>query len=93
MNLPAFLAATGLRTNFTSTHRDPLDAARKFLDKHGTTAEGQALRKVLKALAATSGDFAESEIFLLGTESLTLVKALAEAQVEGRYAEADWLMF
>ena len=46
--------------------------------------------KMLKALAETSGDFAESELSLFSTETLTLVKALAEARIEGRYAEADW---
>ena len=91
MDLPAFIAAASRRTRFTSTHRDPLQAARNFIDQHGATAEGRALCKVLKALAATSGDFAESELFLFSTETLTLVAALAEARMEGRYAEAEWL--
>jgi hypothetical protein len=93
MDLPAFIAAAARRTRSTSTHRDPLLAARQFIDQHGTTLEGQALRKMLKALTVMRGDFAESELFLFSTESLTLVKALVEARIEGRYAEADWLMF
>ncbi len=91
MDLPAFIAAAGRRTRFTSTHRDPLKAALNFLDEHGETSEGQALRKMLKALAVMHGEFAESELILFSTETLTLVKALADARMEGRYAEADWL--
>ena len=91
MNLPAFIAAAACRTSFTSTHRDPLQAARQFICRHGGIAESQALRKVLTVLAETRGEFAESELFLFSTETLTLIKALAEARIEGRYAETDWL--
>lgn len=91
MDLPAFIAAAARRTRFTSTHRDPLQAARRFIEQHGATAEGRALQKMLKALAATHGEFAEPELLLFSTETLTLIKALAEARMEGRYAEADWL--
>lgn len=93
MNLAEFIAAIGRRTRFTSTHRDPLQAARQFIDQHGATPEGRVLRKMLEVLAATRGDFAESELSLFSTETLTLVKALAEARIEGRYAEADWQTF
>jgi len=91
VDLPAFIAAAGRRTRFTSTHRDPLQAARQFIAEHGATTEGLALGKALEALAAMHGDFAESDLYLFGTETLTLIKALAEARMEGRYAEADWL--
>jgi len=93
MDLAAFIAAAGRRTRFSSTHRDPMIAAWFFLGRYGETAEGQALRKVLRALAATRGDFAESELALFSTETLTLITALAEARYQGRYPEADWLMF
>jgi hypothetical protein len=92
MDLPAFIAAAARRTRFTSTHRDPLQAARQFIDQRSATPEGRAPRKMLKALAATRGDFAEPELFL-STETLTPVKALAEARIKGRYAETDWLTF
>ena len=93
MNLAAFLAAASRRTSFTSTHRDPLQAARQFIKEHGATAEGRALHNVLKALAAKEGEFDESELFLFSTETLTLIKALGEARMEGRYDEAEWLKF
>jgi len=93
MDLAAFIAAAARRTRFTSTHRDPLQAARLFIDQHGATAEGQALRKMLKALAAMHGEFAESELSAFSTETLTLIKVLADARIEGRYAEEEWLTF
>jgi len=93
VNLPAFIAAAGKRTARTSTHRDPLAATSLYLGAHGDTAEGQALRKVIRALAATSGEFAEAELWLFSTDTLTLVLALAEARTQGRYPEADWLAF
>ena len=89
MQLAAFIAAAGRRTAFTSTHRDPLQAVRTFLDEHGATAEGQALRKVIRALIATHGESAESELVLFGTETLMLVTALADARMEGRYTELE----
>ena len=91
MDLAAFIAASARRTHLTSTYRDPLRAARQFIDQHGETAEGQALRQMVKALAAARGDFAESELQLLSTETLTLINALVEARMEGRYAEDEWL--
>ena len=93
MDLPAFLAAAARRTAFTSTHRDPLLAAREFIDQYGATAEGWALHNVLRALAAMHGEFDESELWLFSTETLTLIKALAEARVEGRYSEMEWRTF
>lgn len=93
MELAAFLAAAARRTRFTSTHRDPLQAARRFIERHGATTEGQALRRVLKCLATKRGEFAESELSTFSTKTLVLIKALAEARTEGRYAEKDWLEF
>ena len=39
MDLAKFIAAASRRTAFTSTHRDPLAAARQFFDQHSDTAE------------------------------------------------------
>ena len=90
MNAAAFLAAVRRRTRFTLAHDDPLAAAWRFLDEHGETGEGQALRKVIRTLAATDGEFAESEVWLFSAETISLVDALVEARLEGRYPELDW---
>jgi len=93
LNLAAFIAAVKGRTRFTSTARDPLEAARHFIDQHGETAEGQALRRVIRALAATSGDLPESDLWLFSTDTLTLIDALVDARIKGRYPDTDWLAF
>jgi len=90
MDAAGFFAVVRRRTTFTSTHRDPLAAACRFINQRGDTAEAQALRKVIKALAAQEGEFAESEVWLFGTEAITLVAALVDARMEGRYTEIEW---
>lgn len=90
MDAAAFFASVRRRTAFTSTHRDPLAAARQYINHHGDTAEVQALRKVIKALAAKEGEFAESEVWLFGIETIALVAALVDARMEGRYTEIEW---
>jgi len=67
-----------------------LAAARHFIDKRGDTAEAQVLRKAIKALAAKEGEFAESGVWLFGTEAITLVAALVDAPMDGRYTEIEW---
>jgi TPP-dependent pyruvate/acetoin dehydrogenase alpha subunit len=90
MDAATFFAAVRRRTRATSTARDPLTEARHFLEQHGDTAEAQALRKVIKALAAKEGEFSESEVWLFGTEAITLVAALVDARIEERYSEIEW---
>ncbi len=90
MDLAAFIAAVSRRTRFTSMHRDQLLAAKQFIAQHGATAEGRALLNVLKALAAKEGEFDESELYLFSTQTLTLVKALAEARVGGMGRRSGW---
>ncbi|MBE0627122.1 MAG: hypothetical protein IH606_20170 [Burkholderiales bacterium] len=90
MNAATFLAAIRRRTRFTSAHRDPLVAAWRYLDEYGESAEAQALRKAIKALAVKDGEFSESEVWLFSTEAITLVAALIDARLEGRYPELDW---
>jgi len=62
MNAAAFLLALRRRTHAITSVRDPFAEARRFLDAHGETGEGQALRRVMETLATGSGDFAESEV-------------------------------
>lgn len=91
VDLAAFIAAIGSRSRFTSTHRDPLIAAWCYLDANGEAAEAQALRRVIRALAATDGDFAEADLWLFSTDTLTLIDALVETRIQGRYPDVDWL--
>ena len=44
---------------------------------------------MIRALIATHGESAESELVLFGTETLMLVTALADARMEGRYTELE----
>jgi hypothetical protein len=93
MDAAAFLIALGRRTRATSPARDPLAEARRFLDDYGQTGEGQALRswvRVIDTLVSGNGEFAESEVWLFGAETLALVAALVEARIGGRYPDAEW---
>ena len=90
MNTAAFLIAVRRQTHTTSPHPDPLAVAWRFLDEHGQTAEGQALRRVIKALAAKDGAFSESEVWLFSADTLPLIATLVEARLEGRYSEIEW---
>ena len=90
MNAAAFLVELRRRDPAVSPIRDPLAEARRFLDAHGETGEGQALRRVVETLATGSGDFAESDVWLFSGETLALVSALVEARMEGRYMEGEW---
>ena len=60
MNAAAFLVALRRRARAVSPARDPLADARRFLDAHGETAEGQGLRNVVETLASGAGVQAES---------------------------------
>ncbi len=90
MNAAAFLVALRRRARYVSTVRDPLAEARRFLDAHGETGEGRALRKVVETLATGTGDFNESEVWLFSAETLALVSALVEARMEGLYPDGEW---
>ena len=38
----------------------------------------------------SAGDFDESEVWLFSAETLTLVSALVEARLQGRYQDGEW---
>ncbi len=90
MNAAAFLVALRRRARAVSPVRDPLAEAHRFLDAHGETGEGQALRRVIETLTTGAGDFEESEVWLFSAETLALVSALVEARLEGRYSDEEW---
>ncbi len=90
MNAADFLLALGRRSRLGSNARDPLAKAWRFLEAHGETAEGQALRRVMDTLASGKGEFGESEVWLFSAKTAALVAALVETRIEGRYADAKW---
>jgi hypothetical protein len=90
MNAAAFLVALKRRVRLRCPYRDPVAEAWRFLDAHGETAEGQALRRVIDTLASGNREFAESEVWLFSAETLALVAALVEARIAGRYPDAEW---
>ena len=85
MNAAAFLLALRRGANAASDVRDPLAEAKQFLGKHGHTAEGMALRKVMNALITGNGEFSESEVCLYSQDTLPLVAALIDARTGGGY--------
>ena len=85
MNAAAFLVALRRRAPATSPAGDPLADARRFLDAHEETGEGQALRRVIDTLASGNGEFAESKVWLFSAETLALVAALVEARIDDLY--------
>lgn len=86
MEAASFLTALGRRTRLACNARDPLAQARRILDEKGETAEGQALRRVIKTLANAKGEFNESEIWLFSADACALVNA----RLEGRYSSDEW---
>jgi hypothetical protein len=44
----------------------------------------------MDTLASGNGEFAESEVWLFGAETLGLVAALVEARIDARYPDAEW---
>lgn len=44
----------------------------------------------MDTLVPSTGEFAESEVWLFSAETLAFVAALVEARIEGRYADAEW---
>ena len=90
MDAAAFLLVLRRRAARTVPPQDPLANAKRFLVQHAETAEGRALRRVLRALASSNGEFAESDAWLFSSESLSLVSALIDARLSGRYQEEAW---
>ena len=90
MDATTFLTALSRRSTESKWPSDPLASATWFLAQHSETAEGRALRRVLQALTSGNGDFTESDVWLFSTETLSLVSALIDARLSGRYQEEAW---
>lgn len=74
MDAASFLLTLQCRSRAISSARDPLAEARRCLERHGQTGEGQALRKVIDTLASGNGEFAESKVWLFCTETCAPAK-------------------
>lgn len=92
MNVASFLIAVRRRASRHCESRDPLADARRFLNEHGDTGEGQALRRIIAALQSGDGEFVESDVFLFSSELLALVDALIESRINSLplYSEDEW---
>ena len=86
----SFLSLIQRKAGGSANISDPLSAARNFLLTSGETAEGRALREVLRALSTGSGEFSESTLCLFGRERLQLIAALVEARLAAIYPQRDW---
>jgi hypothetical protein len=90
MDADSFLLEIKRRAADRDLSKDPLSKAILLLAGTALTAEGQALKRVLDALATGGGSFRESEVYLFSASSLALVAALIDARFAGQYQEADW---
>jgi len=90
MKAAAFLVALRRQARAVSSVQEPLAEARRFLDAHGETMEGQALGKVIETLATGTGEFSESDVWPFSAERLALVSTLVEACMDGRYSDEEW---
>lgn len=90
MNSSDFLRAIRKRVSVVTCIQDPLTEARRFIQRHGTTGEGRALRAIVETLWKRRGEFNDADIWSLSGRKLALVSALFDARLEGRYEEWEW---
>lgn len=91
MNSAMFFVDVKRRASRKCAATDPLAEARRILQGGGLTAEGQMLRRAVKALAVDAGEFGDADVHRLGSDALALVSALVEARTTRRYTDAEWL--
>ena len=90
MDAVAFLLLIQRRAGGSANIRDPLAAVEFFLRDGGETAQGKALRDVLRALATGNGEFSESAVWLFDQERLQLIAALIETRLSASYSRSEW---
>jgi hypothetical protein len=90
MDAASFMLEIKRRTANRDSSRDPLFKAIEILAGIAPTAEGQALKRVLDALATREGSFRESDVYLFSSGTLALVATLMEARLADRYRESEW---
>jgi hypothetical protein len=56
----------------------------------GIPDEGQALQRLIVALASGNGEFAESDQWLFSQRTTAIAGALTDARRDGRYSEEEW---
>ena len=90
MDLAAFQLLISKRVPAHAVPGDPLAEALNFLARHGETAEGQALRHMLRTLDSAKGPFEETDAWLFGRETSPIIAGLIDARLSGRYSDAEW---
>ncbi len=90
MDAATFLLLIQRKAGGAADIRDPLTAAKDFLATSGETAEGVALREVLRTLETGNGTFREADIWLFSRERLQLIAALIEAEHLDLYSRGEW---
>jgi len=90
MDAATFLLLIQRKAGGAADIRDPLTAAKDFLATSGETAEGMALREVLRTLETGNGTFREADIWLFSRDRLQLIAALIETRLSGLHSKCEW---
>ena len=90
MDATSFNLEIKRRASNLNSPADPLFDAVVLLAEIAPTAEGQALKRILEALATREGSFQESDLNLFSPGTLVLVSALIDARLTDRYRESEW---
>jgi hypothetical protein len=91
MNAAAFLLLVRQRANQTAPSKNPLEDARRLIERSPDTLQGQMLCKIVATLATGEAEFSDSDVYAFDQEHLALVGALIEARLLGGYTEDEWL--
>jgi len=90
MDAAAFLILVQRKAGGSADLRDPLAAAKDLLAMSGETAEGKALREVLRTLASGNGTFKDADIWLFSKDRLRLIASLIEMRIAGLHSKEEW---
>lgn len=90
MHAGGFFVRLKRKARGETIYDDPLKEAQQFIDQHGKTGQGDALRRVVEALWRENGEFSESDIAFFSSPLLDLISQLIDARITGRYPEWQW---
>jgi hypothetical protein len=89
MQLLSWSRLNGAELKMTA-RRDPLAKAMELLAQISPTAEGQALRRLLRTLTTKDSTFGESDAYLFSAPALSFIAALIDARIAGTYKQEEW---
>lgn len=89
MNAARFLVELQLRAGGPRDVRDPLAAAKVYLES-AREDEVRALRLVIGALLSGRADLEEADLRAFTPEGAQLAAALIDAQMRGLYNDSEW---